>query len=184
MTMYELLTAEGKDAYLQALDEVEWFSFDQNSREEISKRLEAKEDPKDYVTVLFNLWFDAEGFEDDLAYNNLLGEILKVSALEICEKKVAYHQNTNSVSITLTTRNNTYNYQIAITRDWIDESFIDHFINERLLGGEQVESRFFALPFFDQTARFVFIPKYIYDNAVKEGIIPDRLNYFMPEDNE
>ena len=132
MTMYELLTAEGKDAYLQALDEVEWFSFDQNSREEISKRLEAKEDPKDYVTVLFNLWFDAEGFEDDLAYNNLLGEILKVSAL--C--------------------------------------------------GEQVESRFFALPFFDQTARFVFIPKYIYDNAIKEGIIPDRLNYFMPEDNE
>lgn len=183
MDKYISLTTQGIDAYLQALTDINWFDFKQNDKQEIFERLTKQGDNKNFVFCLYKLWFDSEGFEDDEPYRSLLDEILEIIGLKTLSKNVNYDTDNNLVNISLTTEKSSYDYKINLDDfgDWIDENFINVFINEQVLDGENIDNRFLALPMSDQTVQFVFIPQSTYDKAVGKGIIPEELNYFMTD---
>ncbi len=178
---YTSLTTQGVEAYLKALTNINWFDYKTNDKNEIIERLKNQSNNNNLVFCIYNLWFDAEGFEDDESYDNLLDEILEIIGLENSSKKVNYNENDNSVSISITIEKRTYNYKIDLDEfgDWIDEDFINIFINEQLLKGENIINRFLPLPSSDQTVQFVFVPESMYNDAVDKGVIPEDLNYFM-----
>ena len=178
---YTSLTTQGVEAYLKALTNINWFDYKTNDKNEIIERLKNQSNNNNLVFCIYNLWFDAEGFEDDESYDNLLDEILEIIGLENSSKKVNYNENDNSVSISITIEKRTYNYKIDLDEfgEWIDEDFINIFINEQLLKGENIINRFLPLPSSDQTVQFVFVPESMYNDAVDKGVIPEDLNYFM-----
>lgn len=178
MDKYKELTGKGVAGYLSALEEVSWFRYSKIARAEVEERLFKTEDPADYVLCLYDLWFDAEGFEDDESYSWLLERIQLVTGLDF-KLNVTYQQETNSVEITINGAGGDYHYAVAMESDWIDESFIEELINNRVLPGEGVASQFIALPPTDQTVQFVYIPSAAYDNAIAKGIIPSDMGYFM-----
>lgn len=183
MDKYLSLTKEGIDTYLQTLSDINWFNIQPNDKKVIAERLNEQKQNKDFVFSLYNLWFDAEGFEDHKLYESLLDEILEIVQVPVLQKNVSYNEENNSVSISLTTQKATYDYKIILDDfgDWIDENFIDIFINEQILKGENIENKFLALPMCDQTIQFVFVPQSTYDAAVDKGIIPQELNYFITD---
>ena len=85
---YTSLTTQGVEAYLKALTKINWFDYKTNDKNEIIERLENQSNNKDFIFCIYNLWFDAEGFEDDESYDNLLDEILEVIGLENSSKRV------------------------------------------------------------------------------------------------
>lgn len=186
MDKYISLTTQGVDAYLQALTDINWFDIKQNNKAEIFNRLTKQDNHKNFVFCLYNLWFDSEGFEDDKSYSSLLDEILEIIGLTTLSKTVIYNTDSNSVNISLTTEKSTYSYKIDLDEfgDWIDEDFINTFINKQVLGGENIDNSFLVLPMSDQTVQFVFVPQSTYDKAVDKGIIPEHLNYFMSDIEE
>ena len=185
LNKYNSLTIQGVEAYLQALTDINWFVYKTNNKEEILERLENEENNNDFVFCLYNLWFDAEGFEDGEPYDRLLDEIVKIINLKNFSKKVDYNKKDNSVTILIKTEKTTYNYNIDLDEfgDWIDEDFINMFINEQLLKGENIINRFLPLPSSDQTVQFVFVPESLYNDAVDKGVIPEDLNYFTKKND-
>lgn len=185
LNKYNSLTTQGVEAYLQALTDISWFVYKTNNKEEILERLENEENNNDFVFCLYNLWFDAEGFEDDERYDRLLDEIVKIINLKNFSKKVDYNKKDNSVTILIKTEKTTYNYKINLDEfgDWIDEDFINIFINEQVLKGENMDNKFLPLPSSDQTVQFVFVPESMYNEAVDKGIIPENLNYFTKKND-
>jgi hypothetical protein len=181
MDKYKALTSQGKEAYMNALTAIGWFDFAKTSKEEIAKRLNEETNINELCCCLWELWFDAEGFEDDEPYNSLLSEILGIIGMKNIELNVVYEKSNNSVRIELKTQSNNYHYSIPMESDWVDEELIDEWLNNEVLAGEKIESRFFALPPTDQTVQFIFVPPMIYDKAIKTGIIPDFEGYFIAD---
>lgn len=183
---YYLLTEQGKEAYLGALESIGWFDLQNNNKKEIEDRIEDFEDPITYAFVLYHLWFDAEGFDEDTSYASLLDELIEVSGLEVSEKNVRYNEENQSVEITLTTPKASYSYIVNLEEfgDWVDEDFIDSFMNEEVLEGEGIRSRFFPIPPSDQTMQFVFVPEELFVKAIEHGIIPGSMDYFFGEEDE
>ena len=180
MGTYRELVSKGKDAYLDALEDTGWFRYSLLTKDEIRERLFGVKDPEDYVFYLYNVWFDAEGFEDDDAYRSLLEQILGALGLEKSGLSVLYDKEQNYVTIEIKTKHHTYNYSIALDEhgDWVDGDLIDSFINNEVLPGELEERRLMVLPPSDQTVQFVFIPEGVFRKAREKGVIPGE-DYFM-----
>lgn len=183
---YYLLTEQGKEAYLNALESIGWFDLQNNNKKEIEERIADFEDPITYVFVLYHLWFDAEGFDEDTSYDSLLDELIEITGLEVKEKSVLYNEENDTVEITLTTLKATYSYTVNLEEfgDWIDEDFIDSFINEQVLEGEGSPNRFLPIPPSDQTMQFVFVPEALFVKAIEQGIVPESMDYFFGDEEE
>jgi DNA polymerase III delta prime subunit len=78
MDKYKDLTSKGKNEYLKALESIGWFDFSILSKDTIAKRLKKIEENERFVFCLYDLSFDAEGFEDANSYKSLLEEIMKI----------------------------------------------------------------------------------------------------------
>ncbi|WP_027388275.1 hypothetical protein [Chryseobacterium gregarium] len=78
------------------------------------------------------------------------------------------YEKDNSVHISVTVEKTKYDDKIDSDEfgDWIDEDFINIFINEQVLKGEDLNNRFLPLPSCDQTVQFVFVPENKYNEAV------------------
>jgi hypothetical protein len=180
MDKYSNLTAKGKDSYFKALEDIDWFNFSNVSKETISKRLEKIKENERFVFCLYDLSFDAEGFEDNNSYKSLLEEIIKITGLKNYKVDVKYIGEINSIKIKIKTKNNEYEYCINLneTEDWIDSDVIDEYINN-LLVGEGMDRIFLPIPPEDQTVQFIYIKEDIYERAIEAGIIPEEQGYFI-----
>ena len=181
MDNYKNLTELGVEAYVKALEEIDWFDLPQNDQKKIEQKLLKEKDPICYALVLDHLHLDTEGFEFVKDYEELFEKIVKLSGLKITSKNFKEDKKNGDLKITIKTKNRTYEYSIDMENfgDWIDGNFIEKFINEEIFKGEKIESRLMALPPLDQTLEFVFIPKEVHKSAVKKGIIPSDMEYFM-----
>ena len=182
MDKYKELVLKGKEAYLDALNEIGWFKVSNNSKDEIEKRLNEENVPANYLFSLWDLWFDAEGFDSADGYEFLLNHILETVKIEIVKVSVSYVKETNSVEIEINTKSNNYHYSIELKSDWIDDDFINEFINNLVLVKENIDRKFFEIPTDDQTAKYVFLPQSVYDKAIKLGVIPNDLGYFHKQE--
>jgi hypothetical protein len=173
------LTARGKEAYLDAMEAVSWFQYARTPRAEIEERLSAAA-PEDFLFALYELWFDPEGIEETEDYTDLLRRIAAIAGFEEAGIAVAYESATRTFDIGLTIGGNAYRHAIPLEESggWIEEKLIGEFINEQVLPGEGLASRFFALPPCDQTAQFVFLPPSVHDRAVEKSIIPGDACHF------
>ena len=179
MDKYKELTSKGKDEYLKALEKIGWFEFSNNSKEVIQKKLNEIAENERFVFCLYDLSFDAEGFEDDYSYKSLLNEIFKIIGLKDYKINVEYNKE-NNLQIAIETKTNVYEYCVDLneTGDWVDESLIDGYIRN-ILVEEKTNKGLFPIPPEDQTAVFIYISESIYNSAVENGIIPSELGYFM-----
>jgi hypothetical protein len=183
MDKYKNLTSKGKNEYLKALENIGWFDFSNISKDMINKRLKKIKENERFVFCLYDLSFDAEGFEDAESYKSLLKEIIKIIGLNDYKINVR-KSNKNNINIKIETKNNTYDYFVRLdeTEDWIDWTVIDYYINN-LLAGENIDKKFLPIPPEDQTVQFIFINEKVYEKAKKVGIIPESQGYFMEEWN-
>jgi hypothetical protein len=184
MDKYKNLTSKGKVAYLEALKNIGWFDFSNNTKEEIGDRIDHElnksKENADFMFCLYDLWFDREGFEEDDDYKFLLEEIIEIIKLN-CKLTVEYSKFENNIKIQIKTENNVYTYYVNNFRyvsGWIDEKIIEVYINYDLLYGEKTNKIFIELPSSDQTVQFVYMPEEIYKKAIEVGIIPEDKDYF------
>ncbi|MDR1316043.1 MAG: YjaG family protein [Spirochaetales bacterium] len=180
MDKYKDLTSKGKNEYLKALESIGWFDFSILSKDTINERLKKIEENERFVFCLYDLSFDAEGFEDAGSYKSLLEEIMKIVKLKDYKINVENANRENNINIKIETKNNEYDYLINLDEndDWIDEAVIDYYINN-LLAGENIDKKFLPIPPEDQTVQFIFIEEKIYEEARKFGIIPECQGYFI-----
>jgi len=180
MDKYNQLIEQGAEAYLNALDEAGWFK-DTEAKDKIRKKLIKEKDPKYYALVLADVAVDAEGFEDEASYQGLLKEFIKVIGVTDWEHTVRYKNDNTIIHITIKTPKSTYTYDIdpEETFGWLDATFAEDFINDEVLEGEGIESRFFDIPAADQSALYVYVPEKVHNKALKKGIIPDEPEYFL-----
>jgi hypothetical protein len=183
MDKYAELTARGVGAYLAALTELGWFKLPHNFKPETESRLKEIQEPRFLQSSLAHLAFDAEGFATAGAYESLLAEIFEV--LELPEAEFQVEDDEEIIGVHLKIGENEYEYQIQIAEheDWLDQNFIQEFVNS-VAAGEKMESRFFCLPPADQVLEFVFIPEKYYAVAVARGLIPEEMEYFMEDAEE
>lgn len=182
MDKYAELVSQGADAYLAALTEIGWFKLPQNLRSETESRLKDIQENRFFLSALSHLYFDAEGFASGDAYESLLEEILEL--LELPEIEYDVEDDEEIIGIHLKIGENEYEYQISVSEHegWLDQNFIQDFING-VLAGEKVESRFFCLPPADQTIEFVFVPEKNYALGVARGVLPEDMEYFMEDED-
>jgi hypothetical protein len=182
MDKYKDLTSKGKNEYLKALGNIGWFDLSNVSKKIINKRLEKIKENERFVFCLYDLIFDAEGFEDTGSYKSLLEEIIKITGLEDYKINVEKNDKENNINIKIETRNNVYDYFVNLdeTEDWIDWTVIDYYINN-LLARENIDKKFLPIPPEDQTVQFIFIDEKIYQKAKKFGIIPENQGYFIED---
>jgi hypothetical protein len=180
MNKYKDLTSKGRNEYLKALENIGWFNFSNLSKDIINKRLKEIEENDKFVFCLYDLSFDAEGFEDVGSYKSLLEEIMKIIQMKDYKINVGKSKKGNNINIKIETKNNVYDYFVDLdeTDDWVDWTVIDYYINN-LVAGENIYKKFLPIPPEDQTMQFIFIDEKIYEKAKKVGIIPDNQGYFI-----
>lgn len=182
MDKYKNLTSKGKDEYLKVLENIGWFNFSSVSKDIINERIKKIEENERFVYCLYDLSFDAEGFEDADSYKSLLEEMIKIIGLKDYKINVKKNSKKNAINIEIETKNNLYVHFVDLdeTGDWIDWAVIDYYINS-LLVGENIDKQFLPIPPEDQTVQFVFIDEKIYERAKKIGIIPENQGYFLED---
>jgi hypothetical protein len=182
MDKYKDLTSKGKNEYLNTLENIGWFDFSNAQKDIINKRLEKIKENERFVFCLYDLSFDAEGFEDSDSYKSLLEEMIKIIELKNYKLNVKKDNKKNNINITIETKNSTYDYFVDLdeTEDWIDWTVIDYYMNN-LLTKESIDKKFLPIPPEDQTVQFIYINEKIYKKAKKIGIIPENEGYFIEE---
>lgn len=182
MDKYKELTGKGKDEYLKVLEQIGWFKFPHNKKEEIAAKLDNQEKPDDFVLALSALSFDASLLEDEMQYESLMQDVINVSEISIKNKRIDYLATSDTFKFNIKTEDNTYQYHLRMDDygDWLeDDNLLNAYVNKRVLRGEKVEGRFLPIPSTcDKKMQFVFITKKIYKKAVDTGIIPGDLTYF------
>lgn len=184
MDKYAALTSQGAAAYLNALEDIGWFSLPQNDKVKMENHLSGIKEGKHFFNILVHIDRDAEGFEDGDDYKKLFDEMAAISGLEVVSSEFEYTMigfGEDELTGTVVTKNGTYECGLEELMGWLDGDFAETFINEEVLPGEGVEGRFFMLPATDQIAQYTFIPREMYDKAIEAGILPDDPEYFMAD---
>jgi len=184
MDKYNKLVSKGQEAYLNALNEIGWFEISNNSKEEIEKRLSKTNKPTNYLFSLYDLGFDGEGFENPDVYEYLLNEIWGIVGLDIVKMSVFYARASNSIEIEVQTKLSSYTRSIELNSDWIEDNFIEEFVNNQILAGENINKKFFELPTDDQCSQYIFVTQSVYDKAIELGVIPDDLGFFYYQEQK
>jgi hypothetical protein len=179
MDKYVELTSKGKNEYLKVLENIGWFNFSSNTKDEINNRLNESEKTEDFMFCLYDLWFDTEGFEDSDDYRFLLEQIMEIIKLTEYKLNVEYIKQNDLVKIKMETKNSIYTHYANLIEDSsrIEDNVINEFINNKLLVGENTGKKFIQLPSSDQTIQFVYMPGNIFQKAIENGIIPEE-DYF------
>ena len=174
MDKYKELTTAGREAYLNALDKIDWFKTSKSSREEVKQKIEEAHCLDWLLFSIEDVAFDAEGFEDYSSYESVIKDFLNVAGID-AELTVEQIEEPYGAKIGIKTLSNTYSYSVNIEElgDWMDLEMIDTFINNQVLAGENIEARFWELPPIDQGYRCVFAPPSIYQTAIAKGVIPE-----------
>ncbi|WP_131368676.1 hypothetical protein [Chryseobacterium luteum] len=175
---YDLLIRQGADKYLAELDKLHWFEQTNLKREEVVEYLnEHKKLPILCIySIAENLWHDSEGYDDMERYLELTKDYLKLANIQI--KTIHGFDNGE---IDLATSSNSYHYTIKDfepSNDWIEDGFIDNFINQQILTKENCNKRFYIIPPMDQSIFVLFLTPELHQQAIDKGIIPDNPNYY------
>lgn len=184
MDKYAALTAQGKDAYLKALDETGWFGLPQNDRAKMEEHLSGISDSDYYFYILAHITEDAEDFDNGDAYREFFTKIAAISGINVVSSEFEYEMigfGEDELTGTVVTASGTYKCLQEELMGWLDMDFVNYFINQEVLPGENTEGRFFLLPAADQMAQYTFVPQGLYDKAIEAGILPDDPEYFMSE---
>ncbi|AWH84714.1 hypothetical protein HYN59_06080 [Flavobacterium album] len=182
MDKYAALTAQGRGAYLDALTNIGWFSLPHNDRAKTEEHITGIDDSNYFFYVLAHITRDAEGFDNGREYKELFEEIAALSSVKIVSADFEYHNEgfgIDELTGTVVTENRTYECPLEELMGWLDSDFVDWFVNQEVLAGENIEGRFFTLPATDQMAQYSFMPQEMYDKAIAAGILPDDPEYFM-----
>jgi hypothetical protein len=178
---YQELTSRGKNEYLQALENIGWFNFSNNHKEEIKNRLNKTKENIYFASCLYDLCFDAEDFEDDEDYKYLLERIIKIMHIKEFKLDVEYLKDNNNVKIEIEIKNNVYKYYVNFDEEagWI--GVIDEYINKKILVEENINKKFLPIPSYDETIKFIYMTNEIYEKAIEIGIIPEEKKYFIKQ---
>jgi hypothetical protein len=182
---YKELTAQGPEAYVSALGEIGWFEVSGKSptelRAQLTKAQLAGQESSFYMRNLSDLRFDTEGYSDPAEYEYVLKKIIKVIDLPDSALTVSYVVEWETVEVEIRGGSGTYRYAVDVSErsDWFDGKVIEDFVNDEVLAGEGIRSRFLILPPLDQYAAFVLVPPDVFYRAVDRGIIPDSPEYVL-----
>lgn len=178
MDKYKNLFEKGKDAYLSALESINWFDNKYLSKEKIIRELEECNFPPYYLLSLSQVSFDSEGFDEEIdSYKNLMKQLTFFSP----NSKFTIEGTVEDFSISTIINNNEYKIEIndSIKKDDLiydnTELVIEYIDN--IIVQEIFEYKFYELPPADQAYNLIFVKPEIYNKALEIGIIPDFIGY-------
>ena len=176
MDKYKTLFEKGKDAYISALEDINWFDNNFISKEKIIQEINNCSFAPYYLLTLEQLSFDSEGFEEG---KDAFIDLMKLIMNFIDKANFEIQGTHEEFTIKTLVNGNSYDYKV-VTNDFFfgegENSFINQYIN-KILEQENFENRFYELPPADQAARYIFVKPERYNNAIEAGIIPDFLGY-------
>jgi hypothetical protein len=187
--VYKELTLERRDNYINELENMGWFDFSDNTKEEIYKRLEKINNTINFSSCLYDICFDGMrmGYEDDSiykinSYKMLLKKLLDFLKLKKYELNVESFviNGWNKLKIEIKTQQNEYEYNMDmdVRGNWFDSEFIIKYINDEIIEGEGLNKKYFVLPSCEGTIKkLAYIPTSIYEKAKENGIIPTDEDY-------
>ncbi|RZJ70744.1 hypothetical protein [Flavobacterium sp.] len=169
---YDRLQALGKQAYLDALDEIGWFDFPQNNRAQIEAKI--NESDSDLYLSLHHLHLFAEDFESDEGFVDVIEKFQAIAGINFQSVDFDFDEAEMEFKITAAVDGKT------ITT-WIDRSEypvseIEQTLNH-LLDNSGSETHFVWLPLESELLFYVFVPHELYMKAVKKGVIPQDDQY-------
>lgn len=179
MDPYKELTAKGKAAYQQALEEIGWWNYPGNNRQKFEENYDRYDEPIFSVGALAHYVDDAEIFEDntDEQYLALWDECL---GKYLPGWKFGAFGDAMTVKLTIQSPNGTETFETE-QGSWFEDEFLDKINN--LLELEGSPNRFYVLPPEDQCFSFVFIPETLFEAALAKGVIPADLEFFLNEED-
>jgi hypothetical protein len=176
MDNYKSLFEQGKNAYLKALEAINWFDNPYVSKTQIIKNIqECGFDPY-LVLTLTQVSYDSEGFNEDInAIKSLMDQYIKF----IPTGSYRFEGSNRQYKLITTVNNNNYDYQIDLDTfdpENVETYFVGDYIN-KILERENIIYRFYELPPGGQDAALIYVTPSMYNKAIEIGLIPDFIGY-------
>ncbi len=174
MSKHEKLVALGGADYVKVLDELEWFKYPQNNREEITEKILKSEE---HVHLdLHHFSFFSDDFYQVKDYKTLLEDVQTVTGIAFSSSKIELDESNSTIRVETVVEGETIEIEFD-TDDVIIVPQVEAALNnlfERL----NLESRILWLPLESDIFFYSFIPLPLYKEAVKVGLIPKDTTYF------
>ena len=183
MNKYKTLTKKGAAAYLQALEEIDWFSKANDDKTNVTARLEELSNlpnsDNHYAYALKSWLLDYEDYEfDDDSKTDLFREACTIAGLEFVS--VEFEDLGEDVNVKLTTDKGTNEYEVSADMMYQAPLLMEEVMN-RLLPEDG--NYFLVILAEDQTVHYAFITLDLYFEAVEKGVIPKYKDYLNHIDN-
>ncbi|UUC45979.1 hypothetical protein [Flavobacterium cerinum] len=167
MSKYNMLEAQGKQAYLAALDEIGWFDLPQNDRSKIEAKI--NESNGDFYLSLHHLTFLAEDFETEDGFKDLIATFQTITGIRF--QSVDFDFNEDKMELKIIAKTDTQTITTWVDMSEYPVSEVEGILNE-IINEIGMETHFVWLPLESEILFYVFVPHELYMKAVKKGIIP------------
>lgn len=172
MNKYKKLTQKGKDAYLQALEEIDWFNKAQDDKTRVIERLEEltniPNSDNQYAYALKSWLIDYEDYEyDDLSKIELFKKACTIAGLEFVS--VEFEDLEDIINVKLTTNKGTDKCEVDAHVFQMAPQLMEEVMNFIL---PEEGNLFLMILAEDQTVHYAFISIDLYFSAVEKGVIP------------
>ena len=182
MNKYKTLTKKGAAAYLQALEEMDWFSKAKDDKTNVTARLEELSNLPNsdnaYAYALKSWLIDYEDYDDDDSKTDLFREACTIAGLEFVS--VEFEDLGEDVNVKLTTNKGTDECEILADFMYQAPLLMEEVMNYML---PEDGNHFLMLFQEGQLSHYAFITLDLYFEAVEKGVIPENKDYLNYIDN-
>ena len=183
MNKYKALTKKGATAYLQVLEEIDWFDKANDDKTNVIARLEELSNlpnsDNDYAYALKSWLLDYEDYEfDDDSKTELFREACTIAGLEFVS--VEFEDLDEEINVKLTTNKGTNEYEVSADFMYQAPLLMEEVMNHILA---EDGNYFLMILAEDQTVHYAFITLDLYFEAVEKGVIPEYEDYIEHLDN-
>lgn len=183
MSKYKALTAKGKAAYIQVLEEIGLFNLPQFNKTVIVDKINEYTDT-DYQMALYHICIDMEDFGVTESKQVFEG-IEKTLDLKFSNSKFSVDKETESVNIELTLQDKTVKTSIETQGGWVNPMDIVYAI-DYIFGENKIDTDLMCImpneP--NQMAFFAVMPMKLYFVGIKKGIFNKNKEYIAMLEDE
>ncbi|GAA3511722.1 hypothetical protein GCM10022393_26800 [Aquimarina addita] len=157
-----------KKQYLKSLEEIGWFDYPQNDRDQIINKINKSEN--NYHLDLHHFSFFIDDFRSIEDYKSFMKELKEIGGIAFQSAEIRTNEDENSISLKVHMGKKEFEMNFDLDEftiiPQIEENFNDLFANF------EIDSRLFWLPLESEIFFYALIPFELYKKATIKDMIP------------